>query len=190
VAEITRVDLIKMIATAAPAYLRRKPHHVIRLSGVDLSELDLSFLDLSGAELVKANLRGARFIGTMLHRANVSESDFTDADCRGFSLDDGSAINTRFVRAKMGPLDQTKYPLVIQPWSMLEAAQFEDTDFTDADLRHARFTGSFMVNCIFRGAKLDGCSFANCDADTSSIENRILAAAKAAKPKRGKVAAA
>jgi uncharacterized protein YjbI with pentapeptide repeats len=187
VAEITRVDLIKMIAAIPAAFLLEGFNYVVRLSGVDLSGLDMSFLDLSGAELVGANLRNSRLIGTKLYSANVSEADFTDADCRGFSLDHGNAINTRFVRAKMGPLDLAKYPLVIQPQSMLEKVQFESTDFTDADLRQAHFNGSSMVDCTFARAKLEQCDFRRCEIDdASAIDRRVLAIVKAAKSKRRK----
>lgn len=70
-AELTRLEVIKLIAVTEK----------VNLAGVDLSGLDLSRLDLT-----RANLSGADLEGANLEGANIQGTDFKGVDLKGVDL--------------------------------------------------------------------------------------------------------
>ncbi len=164
-AEITRIDVIRILASVPTAGCR-KPYHLIRLAGVDLSGLDLSGLNLAHADLAGANLRGCNLTDANLAESDLSSADLTDAALRGVFAEGASFIDANLTRPICAAASATPFTAHIygaltfkaqispRPASaaQLAGARFCDANLTSADLSQAHID----ADTRFQNAKLSG----------------------------------
>jgi len=81
-AELTRVDVIKLIAVAN----KKLNLSGVNLYGVNLSKLNLTGADLSGTDLSYANLSGANLTGADLNNANLINANLSSANLTNANL--------------------------------------------------------------------------------------------------------
>ena len=153
-AEITRRELILVLA-AVPHVACRKPDHLVRLAGVDLSGLDLHGLNLAQADLAGADLRGCDLSDARLAEADLSGADLTDAVLRGVWAEGATWTDARVVRA-----DFRKSRRDLFYGTHLLGADFQGADLTDARLTGAhlwgaRFNEANLTRADLRGARMN-----------------------------------
>jgi uncharacterized protein YjbI with pentapeptide repeats len=100
-ADLSRSDVIKILAVAENA----------RLAGVDLSGLDLHGLNFSGADLIRADLaganlsgaymRGARLESANLEGAIITDANLKEANLKAANLRDADLTNTIMTDANL-----------------------------------------------------------------------------------------
>jgi uncharacterized protein YjbI with pentapeptide repeats len=97
-AELTRKEVILVLATAPDMGGRRSEHRVC-LAGVDLSGLDLRGLNLAHADLAGAGMQGCDLSDARLFEADLSSADLTDALLCGVYADGATFVAARLLRA-------------------------------------------------------------------------------------------
>ncbi|UFM64932.1 pentapeptide repeat-containing protein [Paracoccus sp. MA] len=110
-AEYTRAEIVRRIATTgrlrlAGADLAGLDLSGMTLVGADLSYADLTRTDLTGAQLCGASLWSARAAGARLREANLAGAslglaDLSDADLRGAVLERADLTGARLDRADL-----------------------------------------------------------------------------------------
>ena len=144
-AEITRKELILALA-ALPLQPPRGQNFCGRLAGVDLSGLDLSGLRLMHLDMSRANLRGCNLSYTDAEGCNLDYADLSDTTCTHFFASDALFTKTKFVNAKLIEASG-------------DAGNFEQADFTGAELRGCWFYGARFGFADFTKATAIGCKF-------------------------------
>ncbi len=110
-AEYTRAQIVRRIATTGHLRLAGSDLAGLDLSGLTLVEADLSYADLTRADLTEAQLpasslwsaraAGARFRNANLSGANLGLADLSDADLRGAILERADLTGARLDRADL-----------------------------------------------------------------------------------------
>lgn len=154
-AEITRRELVLILA-AVPHVVCRRPEHLIRLAGVDLSGLDLRGLNLAHADLSGANLRGCDLTDARLSDADLSGADLTDAILRGVYADGATFTDAILVRVDFRTSERDLYYGTHLMGADFEGADLTDACFAGAELGAAKFAGARVRGADFRGARMDG----------------------------------
>jgi hypothetical protein len=153
-AELTRKELILILASV-PHLVCRKPDHLLRLAGVDLSGLDLRGLNLAHADLAGADLRGCDLSDARLTEADLSGANLTDADLRGVYAEGATFVDAVLVRADFRKSDRDLFY-----GTHLAGADFQGADLTDArldgvQLWGARFGEANLARANLRGARMN-----------------------------------
>lgn len=109
-----------------------------------------------------ANLAQARLNGVQLDRAgfagaSLDQCDFSDATLPKASFKGATGKGARFTRAKLINARGG------------EATMLEEADFTDADLRNARFMQAKLPDVDFTGAQMQESNFSGCDLRNSRL---------------------
>ncbi|KRW94626.1 pentapeptide repeat-containing protein [Paracoccus sp. MKU1] len=110
-AEYTRAEIVRRIATMGRLHLAGSDLAGLDLSGMTLVGADLSYADLTEADLTDAQLSDAslwsaraaraRFRNANLSRASLGLADLSDADLRGAVLDRADLTGARLDRANL-----------------------------------------------------------------------------------------
>ncbi|MFC3568765.1 pentapeptide repeat-containing protein [Paracoccus simplex] len=92
-AEFTRAEIVRRIATMGSLHLAGSDLTGLDLSGMTLVGADLSYADLTEADLTNAQLSGAslwsvRAVGARFHKANLAGASLGLADLTGADLRD------------------------------------------------------------------------------------------------------
>jgi uncharacterized protein YjbI with pentapeptide repeats len=173
-ADPQHVDVLKKGASFAREWVAK--HNCLldlyraNLEGIDVSGVDLSFGIFSFANMRKSNLHGAeafqaRFIGTDLSgamlteskiyctqfvSANLSEVDFSKAEAYGTIFISADLSGTKFINADLSQANFTR-------------AILDNADLGKAELYGAIFSGSSLKKTDFKEAILSHTIFAACD---------------------------
>lgn len=110
-AEFTRAEIVRRIATMGSLHLAGSDLTGLDLSGMTLVGADLSYADLTEADLTNAQLSGAslwsvRAVGARFHKANLAGAslglaDLTGADLRDAVLERADLTGARLDRADL-----------------------------------------------------------------------------------------
>ncbi|MDF3854342.1 pentapeptide repeat-containing protein [Paracoccus sp. P2] len=110
-AEYTRAEIVRRIATMGRLHLAGSDLAGLDLSGMTLVGADLSYADLTEADLTDAQLSDAslwsaraaraRFRNANLSRASLGLADLSDADLRGAVLERADLTGARLDRADL-----------------------------------------------------------------------------------------
>jgi uncharacterized protein YjbI with pentapeptide repeats len=171
------------------------------LSAVSLAETTLTRSDLSKARLWNANLDNSNLAGADLTQALVSgsldginlENATLDRAALSFKGRIGSLKganlnsaqfrspglnamlkNYRSERLRVGSLEDASAVGVSAQSANFIALKMARADFSDADLRNARFHFSSLHGALFRNANLEGASFCEVDLTGSHLEGANL----------------
>jgi len=147
-AELTRREVILILAAAPDVACRRSEHRVC-LSGVDLSGLDLRGLNLAHADLAGADLQGCELSDARLFEADLSSADLTDAILCGVFADGATFVAARLVRT-----DFRKSLRDLFYGTHLSGADFRGADLTDARFEGARLSGAQFLESEWDPASL------------------------------------
>jgi uncharacterized protein YjbI with pentapeptide repeats len=122
-----------------------------RMKKANLEEADLSGAilyqaDLSGANLKLASLKNVRARGIQAQKINLTEADLTGANLAEGNLEEAVGPGSVWEDAKCF---RGRFPFANFEKSDFSGAYLEGTDFSCANLRHARMAGA-----ILRGADM------------------------------------
>lgn len=116
------------------------------LKGIDLSGANLEHTNFGASDLTDANLSRAHACSALFPKAKVGGADFSSCNLTGASFFEANAAHARFDRAVMTE-------------ATLESIQAYAARFCNADLRRVRGVEASLVDCDFKGAKLDDADF-------------------------------
>ncbi len=180
-AEMTRADIEKALASGEKPDLSAKS-----LNGLDLSGLDLSSVNFRAARVNKTKFVGAKLTGAIFDQAWAVGADFSGADLTRASLfasqmqetnfDHADLSSARvagdFSRAHLREAKLVKADLsadmknqsmglmrVVFRSADLEGADFEGADLARADLQFAKFRGANFSHADLSGSEAGGADF-------------------------------
>ena len=145
--DLTRGQLVTILATAEGNEDGRIPLRGVRLDGLDLANLSFDDCDLSSASLRGCNLRATSFEGANLTFADFSGSDMRESRIGCFQRP-ADITSTIFAGANLDNAD-------------LCGVEADGTDFTNTTLRDALLESAKCIIATFKGAILDGASVAD-----------------------------
>jgi uncharacterized protein YjbI with pentapeptide repeats len=117
--------------------------HDRNLRGIDLSGANLERANFGGSDLTDADISRAHARSALFPKAKVGGADFSGCNLTGASFFEAYARGAHFERAIMSE-------------ATLEKVQAFAARFCDADLRRVRGVEASLVDCDFKGAKLEG----------------------------------
>ncbi|WP_017595210.1 pentapeptide repeat-containing protein [Nocardiopsis potens] len=149
-------------------------------TALDYGDLDLSALRAEDPVVDGCRFDRTRLAGTVLLRADVSDTEFRGADLAGARFPDGAFSTTAFLRSRLTGAAWTecglrevlfegcKADLASFRFSRFVRVVFRDCDlreanFQRADLRGARFEGCRLEAAQFSGASMAGTRFTGCE---------------------------
>ncbi len=153
-AEITRKDLILMIASVASIPCR-KPHFLLRLAGFDLSGLDLNGLNLAFADLAGANLRGCDLTDANLAESDLSHADLTDAILRGVYAESAVFTQANLTRADFRKSQRDRFYGTNVMWADFQGADCTSAKFSGLRLCGVNFNDSILAATDFTAARIN-----------------------------------
>jgi uncharacterized protein YjbI with pentapeptide repeats len=180
-AEMTRADIEKALASGEKPDLSGKS-----LNGLDLSGLDLSGVNFRAARVNKTKFAGAKLISAIFDQAWAVGADFSSADLSKASLFAAQMQDTNFDQADLtsariagdfsrAHLRKAKFAKAdlsadMKNQSMglmravfrsadLEGADFENADLARADLQFAKFKAANFTRADLSGAEAGGADF-------------------------------
>ncbi len=162
------------------------------LTGLSFSEHNLSGADFTGSKMYEANLENCClddciFFGCDLRKANFRNSSILRADLRGATLRGAimSAANLSNADLRAGsfatydPKKGLKFPEEKEAWAegpggvdlrganmvsvKLSGAVATSSDFEDANLNNAKFSGGNLIGANLAGANLAGADLSECE---------------------------
>ena len=192
-ADLTGLDLSG--GTLAGANLAGARLHGVKLVGTDLTGADLSDADLTSAWIMRANFTLARLRGATLQTIVTSTgmentpeqaAIFARADLSGasitvhFSFDDmrgaifaHSHMTVNIANQSMGML-RTEFVDALLDGADFTGAGLGHVSFRFAKLRNARFTGADLRSADFAGANLTGADFTGARISGASFDSATL----------------
>jgi uncharacterized protein YjbI with pentapeptide repeats len=146
------------------------------LDGADLARADLSKAVVSGS-LDGVNFEGARLDGAALGFkgtiASLKGANLNNAQLRSLGL--RAMLNDyRSEALRVGSLEKVNAVGVNAERAAFIALKIAGADFSDADLRNAKFQFSSLRGVLFRGANLEGAAFCEADLSGGNLENANL----------------
>ncbi len=143
-AELTRKEVVLILAGVSETARPRRGEHLLRLAGVDLSGLNLRGLNFAHADLAGADLRGCDLRDARLFEADLSSSDLRDANLRGVYADGATFVDACLQAADFRPSER----------DLFYGTHLRGADFTGADLTDGNLESAHLWDARFQGAKL------------------------------------
>ncbi len=180
-AEMTRADIEKALASGKKPDFSGKS-----LNGLDLSGLDLSGANFRAARVIKSNFADAKLAGAIFDQAWAVGANFSNADLSNASLFASQMQDTNFDHANLSSariagdfsrahlrgarLVKADLSADMKNQSMglmrvvfrsadLDGANFESANLARADLQFAKFPGVNFTNADLSGSEAGGADF-------------------------------
>ncbi len=156
-AEMTRADIEKLLASG------KKPDLALKsLNGLDLSGLDFSGVNFRSARVNKTKFSGAKLVGAIFDQAWAVGADFSGANLSKASLFAAQMQDTNFDDADLS------FARVAGDFSR---AHLHKTKFIEADLSaDMRNQSMGLMRASFRSADLAGADFENANLSRADLQ--------------------
>ncbi|MEH2216873.1 MAG: pentapeptide repeat-containing protein [Nostoc sp.] len=149
---------------------------ILALQDLNKDGVSLRGLDAPGAELVDINLSYAN-----LSKANLMESDFTNANLSYANLDNAnlsqiklSGANLSYAKLGFSQLNQANLSSANLSSANLICADLSHTNLSGADLRDASLSGANLEGAYLTGANLKNAKVSDSELSNAFLEGAIM----------------
>lgn len=146
------------------------------LSGLLLKNNNIDGCDFSSSDITKSHIRGSnlvnnKFMNCLLQEAEFSGSyikgcDFTDANLTEAKFTSGSFVNNTIENAVW---NRTSFN-AMQIENIIFNGLIDDCYFDNCSFRKITFQNATLINTFFKGKKLKGIQFIDCQVDRLTYE--------------------
>ena len=148
-----------------------------KFSGANLSAVNFTRAILCGGDFRKSKMSDAVFRDANLDRANLSEADLRDADLSGSNLKETSFRKANLENAKFSlseKNDDTEIYNSINSDIDDKILSIDESENLESNFENADFSGANLNKADFEGLDLSGINFKEADLREANFRNSIL----------------